>query len=41
MAAILKIRYDVIAPPPIVRLVRNLADECKNDMPMTHTIPPS
>jgi len=29
MAAILKNRYDVITPPPIVRLLRNLADRCK------------
>jgi len=29
MAAILKIRYDVITPPSIVRLLRNLAGRCK------------
>jgi len=29
MAAILKIRYDVITPPTIVRLLRNLASRCK------------
>jgi len=29
MAAILKNQYDVITPPPIVRLLRNLAGRCK------------
>ena len=29
MAAILKNRYHVITPPPIVRLLRNLAGRCK------------
>jgi len=29
MAAILKNRYDVLAPPPVVRLLQNLAGGCK------------
>ena len=29
MVVILKIRYDVITPPPIVRFLRNLEDRCK------------
>jgi len=29
MAVILKNQYDVITPPPIVRLLRNLAGTCK------------
>jgi len=29
MAAILKIRYDVVTPPPIIRFLRHLAGRCK------------
>ena len=37
MAAILKNRYDVIPPPPIIGLLQNLAGGCKMTSRYLHT----